>query len=240
LCLNLLHWIFLFLFFKEIIQKNECINCFWAYTYCWITERNTIWQYKFAKICTLSCTLCPLYRPEQGNIVGRKYIKVCKFVQIYFAIWYISRRFNNMLYHPDYRYPPFRIGRGYNVVDELGINLFLSFVIASSWKCSFRLNWCKRNCFHSFEQFFQKSLHFPCHCDLKKMWSSWAFEACCKIAWQGKCGLIRTYAEEREWVYNFANASMMTENGTFLWHKITPPWKLFFFRKKQCFFILQL
>jgi hypothetical protein len=28
-----------------------------------------------AKICTLSCTLCLLYRPERGNIVGRKYIK---------------------------------------------------------------------------------------------------------------------------------------------------------------------
>jgi hypothetical protein len=24
------------------------------------------------------CTLCPLYRPEQGNIVGRKYIKKFK------------------------------------------------------------------------------------------------------------------------------------------------------------------
>jgi hypothetical protein len=48
--------------------------------YCWIAERNTIWQYKFAKMCTLSCTLCLLYRPEQGNIVGRKYIKVCKLI----------------------------------------------------------------------------------------------------------------------------------------------------------------
>jgi hypothetical protein len=24
--------------------------------------------------CVSLCTLCPLYRPEQGNIVGREYI----------------------------------------------------------------------------------------------------------------------------------------------------------------------
>jgi hypothetical protein len=29
------------------------------------------------------CTLCPLYRPEQGNIVGRKYINSCKFISPY-------------------------------------------------------------------------------------------------------------------------------------------------------------
>jgi hypothetical protein len=48
-------------------------------------------------ICKKSCTLCPLYRPEQGNIVGRNYIKVCKFLQIHGPIWYFSRWFNNRL-----------------------------------------------------------------------------------------------------------------------------------------------
>jgi hypothetical protein len=31
----------------------------------------------------------------QGDIVGREYIKVCKFLQISIATWYISPRFNN-------------------------------------------------------------------------------------------------------------------------------------------------
>jgi hypothetical protein len=35
-----------------------------------------------AEMRTLLCTLCPLYRPEQGNIVGREYIKVCEFLKI--------------------------------------------------------------------------------------------------------------------------------------------------------------
>jgi hypothetical protein len=37
--------------------------------------------------------------------------------------------------------------------------------------------------------------------------------------------------------HNFANASMMTENGTFKPQKITPPWKLFFSEgNKFCLF----
>jgi hypothetical protein len=34
-------------------------------------------------ICKNLCTLCPLYRPEQGNIVGREYINFCKFLLPY-------------------------------------------------------------------------------------------------------------------------------------------------------------
>jgi hypothetical protein len=34
-------------------------------------------------ICKNVCTLCPLYRPDQGNIVGRKYIHSCKFLYSY-------------------------------------------------------------------------------------------------------------------------------------------------------------
>jgi hypothetical protein len=60
---------------------------------------------------------------------------------------------------------------------------------------------------------------------------------------------VRTYAEEeiakqfpteREWVYNFANASMMTENGTFLRTQNYTPLETFFFSRKQYFYILQL
>jgi hypothetical protein len=29
------------------------------------------------------CTLCPLFRPEQGNIVGREYINSRNFVELY-------------------------------------------------------------------------------------------------------------------------------------------------------------
>jgi hypothetical protein len=38
-----------------------------------------------------------IYRPEQGNIVGRKFIKVCKFLQIHGTIWHFSRWFTNIL-----------------------------------------------------------------------------------------------------------------------------------------------
>jgi hypothetical protein len=35
------------------------------------------------KICKNVCTLCLLYRPDQGNIVGREYIHSCKFLYPY-------------------------------------------------------------------------------------------------------------------------------------------------------------
>jgi hypothetical protein len=44
----------------------------------------------YVQNCTGLCTFCPLYRPDQGNIVGRKYIKNSM------AIRYISPRFNNI------------------------------------------------------------------------------------------------------------------------------------------------
>jgi hypothetical protein len=44
------------------------------------------------EICKNLCTLCPLYRPDQGNIVGREYINL---LQISITIRYISQRFNN-------------------------------------------------------------------------------------------------------------------------------------------------
>jgi hypothetical protein len=34
-------------------------------------------------ICKNVCTLCPLYRPDQGDIVGREYIHSCKFLYPY-------------------------------------------------------------------------------------------------------------------------------------------------------------
>jgi hypothetical protein len=39
------------------------------------------------EICTLLCSFCPLYCPAQGDIVGREYIKVCKFLQISITIF---------------------------------------------------------------------------------------------------------------------------------------------------------
>jgi hypothetical protein len=35
------------------------------------------------KICKNVCTLCPLYYPDQGDIVGREYIHSCKFLYPY-------------------------------------------------------------------------------------------------------------------------------------------------------------
>jgi hypothetical protein len=35
------------------------------------------------EICKKLCTLCPLYRPDQGNIVGRVYIHFYKFLLPY-------------------------------------------------------------------------------------------------------------------------------------------------------------
>jgi hypothetical protein len=35
------------------------------------------------KICKNVCTLCPLYCPDQGDIVGREYIHSCKFLYPY-------------------------------------------------------------------------------------------------------------------------------------------------------------
>jgi hypothetical protein len=35
------------------------------------------------EICKHLCTLCPLYRPDQGNIVGREYINFYKFLLPY-------------------------------------------------------------------------------------------------------------------------------------------------------------
>jgi hypothetical protein len=35
------------------------------------------------EICKNVCTLCPLYRPDQGNIVGREYINFYKFLLPY-------------------------------------------------------------------------------------------------------------------------------------------------------------
>jgi hypothetical protein len=35
------------------------------------------------EICKNVCTLCPLYCPDQGDIVGREYINVYKFLLPY-------------------------------------------------------------------------------------------------------------------------------------------------------------
>jgi hypothetical protein len=35
------------------------------------------------EICKNLCTLCPIYRPDQGNIVGREYINFYKFLLPY-------------------------------------------------------------------------------------------------------------------------------------------------------------
>jgi hypothetical protein len=40
-------------------------------------------------------TILPCSASAQGDIVGREYIKVCKFLQISIATWYVSPRFNN-------------------------------------------------------------------------------------------------------------------------------------------------
>jgi hypothetical protein len=54
---------------------------------------------KFAHIYVLSAHYIALHKVNKANIVGRKYIKVSKFLQISIATWYISPRFNNRIRH---------------------------------------------------------------------------------------------------------------------------------------------
>jgi hypothetical protein len=61
-------------------------SCLISSYYCLLAERYTIQSryHMYIKYCQKLCTLCPLYRPDQGDIVGREYII---FSQFFMYIW---------------------------------------------------------------------------------------------------------------------------------------------------------